>query len=256
MSRETHEQVVVRGIIEAGHNFLNQPGRHNAFLGISLDKPISERHLSMYVEWVLSHARHCPIIIDDIEARHNYVVFKKITEDKARILALERGDNLAITISGIVAEAVYPFRQLEYVQQHPEDHRGHAISVKRASEGLVEASFLEPLIRTYHEDEQFRQAVQGQIDHSIGKRLDAWKVQVTAEDYSRGRERLARFVLEETAVTLGIVERQYEVELYVGSPIQVVVDLYNPAVNKYPKLKEELNIRGDYGHISLGIQRT
>lgn len=256
MSREKDEQIVVLGVIGAGHDFISQPGRHNAFLGISLDKPASERHLSMYVGWVLDHARHSPIVIDDIEARHNYMVFNNTTEDQARMQALIKGEAMATTLSGIVAKAVYPFRQPTYIREHIEDHRGHAISIKRSSEGLVEARFLDPLTRAYDEDEEFRQAVDAQVDRSIGTRVDIWKARVSAEEYSKGRESLAQFVLEETAVTLHLVERQYVVELYAGSPIQVVVDLYSPVASKYPKLREELDIKGNYGHVSLGIQRT
>lgn len=53
MSNERQEQVEVRGVVGNGRNFLDQPGQHNAFLGFSLDKTISDRHLGMYIQWII-----------------------------------------------------------------------------------------------------------------------------------------------------------------------------------------------------------
>lgn len=256
MSGERQEEVVVRGVIGTGREFLDQRSIHNAFLGISLDKPISDRHLSLYIQWALVHARHCPVLIDDIEVRYNYMVFKEMNEEDARRLALSRGDKLAVRISGIVASATYTYRRVAYIQQNPEDHRGHAVWLRRASEGYVEDRLLEPLTKGYEEDEMFRHDVDAQVERGLGNRFVVWGSQVSEDIYKLGRERLARFVLEETVVTIGLVQRGYSVELYAGPTIQVVVDLYDPRANKYPKLREELNTKGNYGHVSLGIQRT
>ncbi len=249
------EGVVVRGAIGLGKELLDQPRSLNAFFGISLDKPISNRHLRKYVQWILDHCRHCPVLIDDIEFRHNWIVFDRMDEKPATDLALSRGLGLAARVAGIVAEATYPYKE----ETDPEDHRRHGIWVNRSSELFrndVVSNILESLAQAYKEDEEFRQGVDAQVEKSMGNRIALWRAGVSEEEYKLGRAQLAKFVLEETAVTVDYVERGYTIELYTGAPIQVVVDLYNPQTNKYPKLREALNVQGQYGHISLGIEQT
>lgn len=257
MSRERlspYEEVVVRGVIGLGKELLDQSRSHNASLGISLDRSISDKHLAMYIQWALDHCRHCPVLIDDWEFRHNYIVFNGMEEEQATDLALHKGVELATRVEGIVAAAKYPYREID-----PSDHRGHGVWVNRSSSifrnGLV-ANILDTLVETYKRDDEFRLDVDTQVERSVNKRLTSWSKQVTESVYQIGRVQLARFVLEETAITINYVERDYAVELYAGTPIQVVVNLYDPQTNKYPKLREALNLRGQYGHISLGIERT
>lgn len=250
------EQVVVRGTIGSGKKLLEQPGSCNAFFGISLNKSISDRHLTMYVQWLVDHCRHCPVLIDDIEFRHNYIVFDGMDEAQATNTALHRGLQLATRIAGIVASATYPYKGDRRVD--PDDHRGHGIWVNRSSDEFF--GFLKVrlgfLTEAYTKDNTFRDDVDAQVERSMKKRLAPWREQAGEVVYQIGRAQLAKFVLEETAVTIDQVERGYAIELYAGDPIQVMVDLYDPQTNKYPKLREALNVQGQYGHISLGIEWT
>lgn len=204
----------------------------------------------------IDNARHCPVLIDDIETRHNYMVFRGMDEEQARDLAMSRGAELAVRISGVVAAVTYPYSTAAYKHDHPDDHKGHAVRVRRSSEGYVNNEVLEPLTKEYEVNEIFRQDVDAQVERGLRNKLVVWSSHVSEPEYKLGQERLARFVLEETAVTIGLVRMQYEVELYAGPPIQIVVDLFDPTANKYPRLRERINTTQSYGHVNLGIRRT
>lgn len=254
------EIVVVRGVIGAGRDYLDQPRSYNAFFGFSLDKTISRKHLAMYLEWALEHSRHCPVIVDDMEFRHNYTVFNGLSEKAATSRASLRGLELAEQIAGAIATVTYRYEETFYRKANPDDHRAHAMNVSRSSTYYFNPiavhyldHFLQPLIQEYEKNTAFKEDVDAQVDRSVGKRLTPWRTRVSQETYLAGREKLARFVLEETAVTMAMVERGYNVEFYAGQPIQVVVDTYN--TDNYPELRRALNLRAQYGHISLGIER-
>lgn len=256
-SSKKQEEVMVRGITGVGRKLLDEPRTRDAFLGISLDKSISDRHLAMYIRWVLNHCRHCPVLIDDIEFRHNYMVFNNMDEEQATNLALRRGSELGARIAAIVARETYPYKEVSYIKSNPEDHRSHAIGVGRSSEdfgwGLISKT-LETLTRGYEEDDEFRRDVDLQVEKGMGKKLSLWKTRVTDDEYKAGRTKLSGFVLEEAAATILQVQKGYAVELYAGQPILAIANLYDFQNNKYPELREALNLQDEYGHISLGIE--
>lgn len=239
------EEVVVRGVIGAGQEFLDRPHSRGALFGISLDKSISDRHLAIYFQWLLSRCHLCTVLVDDIEFRHNYVVFDRMNEQEATDRVLRRGTALVARIKGNIASTVYL-----YGESNPDDGIDRFL-VRRSSEyiGMGQVpNVLELLTQAYKAGEEFAYAVDTQVDRSVGNRLERWRAGVNEAEYQFGRKGLAKFVLEETAITVDCVERGYGIELYRGTPIQVVVDLYGQQANKYPKLKKALNLRGQYGH--------
>ncbi len=256
--QETRERVVVREVLGIGKQFLEEPGQHNAFLGLSLDRSMKDRHLELLVEWIIRNARHCPILIDDIEFRHNLMVFGSMNEEKATEEVLHRGMEMASKISGIVARKQYPYSRVSWIQSHYDDHKAHGVWVRRSSEEFDPRinGTVRILREAYENDTEFRVDVDTQVERSMETRLTSWKVEVGEEWCSVGKKQLANFVLEEAAVTIDFVRRDYPVELYPGNArILIVTNLYDPSTNKYPELRKLLNIHGEYGHISLGIEQ-
>lgn len=255
---ERKEAIVVRGVIGAGNRFLEEPRMHSSFLGFSLTRSISDRHLELLVEWANKQSKVCPVLIDDMEYRHNFIVFAGKSERAAEEFALGKGLELAARISGIVERVAYLDGEPIELKVHSESYVRHRMGVHQSSQywNLHTAGILGPLNRAYEENADFRQRVDDQVEKSLGKRLEGWKISVCEEKYLADRRRLANFVLEETAVTINYVERGYTVELYMGSPIQVVVDLYDKNCLDLSKLRETLQLKREYGHINLGIERS
>lgn len=256
MTRNEQERVEALETIGIGDGFVKQPRSRSAFLGISLDRPITDYHLGLYIRWASAHTKDLLVVIDDIEFRHNYVVFDKMDEESAKERSIRRGESLSARISNIIELSVNPYQTTTRIKNNPGDEQEAAIGLRKTSENLLEDRLLAPLTIAYEEDRIFRQTVNEQVTRGLGKKLVNWSFKTSLSDFKLGRERLAKFVLEETAVTIGIIQRGYPVELYAGSPIQVVLDLYDPETNKFPELREALNIKEEYGHVSLGIKEA
>lgn len=252
------EETVVKEVLGIGQKLLDEPGQHNAFWGISLTTTISDRDIALYSNWIMKYCRHCPILIDDFEFRHNYEVLDYHNDpekhEKALKKVLGNGLNLAGRITAVVAGLQYPHKAIT----DRTDHRGHGIWVKRSSEEPVlqkSDGVLEKFKNAYKEDDIFRQDVDQQVIRGMGKRIDLWRPSVSHVDYEAGLKSLADFVLEEAAITIDYVERGYSVELHHGRPIEVVVNLYDRGTNKYPQLREMLALKAEYGHIDFGVQK-
>lgn len=237
------ERLIVKDVEGVGQDLLDQPGRLNTFLGISLGKErfFSKRHIGMYLDWVLEHCSDFLLLIDDYEERHNYTVFKELAEYTATTLAIQRGQELARAFGKIIS-------------RYNPDARNR-IHLVRAAELFQDPKCLElvtQLLAVYQEDPQFGRDVDTQVYTNIGSKLTEWKRIISGEVYNQRFPKVAKYLLEEIGVTVFIRETLgYPVEIYPGPPMRVVSNLYQ---GSYPDLSKRLGLAANYGYIHLDVE--
>ena len=251
----TRKEVSVIRDTGAGSRPIEYPGEYNGFLGISLGSRISNEDLRIYISWALKYFKNVLVLIDDWEHRINYRVLDGLSEEEATAKALRQGQ-----------EWVRRFEKIRNGIHNPSDRE--KISVKCSSEYFQSGAceeILKQLTQAFEGEEgpKFRQDIMDQVWASIGDRIHTWKQRASPREYQDGLRILPTYLLKETAITIWLVEHGYPIEMYQGDYIRAVAELYEDKDDfdkgghlfpRYHWLKENLNLRADYGHINFMVK--
>lgn len=252
INAELEKKIIIREAEGVGKMLLQELGQHNAFLGTSLDKTFfSKPHVQMYFAWALEHCQNFLLLIDDFEERHNYHVFKGLSEKDATARAVARGKEVERSFTKVL--------ELNFTKEEQSRTR-----IIRAEELMKEPSCQEIIALLQNEciaNPVFREDVVKQVRKNIGGRIDHWRTEnaITDEAYANALPTVAAYLMEEIGLSIYLREQmRYPTEVYPAPSMDILRDLYQyeSTGNRYQTLTNRLGLKGQYGYVHLTIEKN
>jgi tRNA-dependent cyclodipeptide synthase len=199
------------------------------YIGISLDNPVFyEKSLLAILSWAVSRFDQCLIILGDSLRRYNEYIFNGLKESEAQKASYQVGDNYILQTKEIFSR----FREPK-------------VTLIRWQDCLQMEEFrksIEILDRLYAGNNRFKASVQKDAFAFIKRqKRKNEKLAVTME---QAIEISSQYLLEEIAVFSALSERGWNVELYPGPELGVLVDVAKGNYADIPMgLKERINVQ-------------
>lgn len=228
-------KVKVRDIqpeIYSGEN--NLPRK--CFLGISLSNPFFQgKHLPKVLKWIDNNFDECNIIIADHLHRFNEYIFNNKTDEDASKECVEMGkqihENLKELIKQIQGTKFKIYHWLDYFKT--QEFKEH----------------LEKIILYFKSNPDFKNSVVNSSNQFIDKQLKrGYRIHVTREEAIK---KSSEYILEEMAVFDILIQKDYLVQVYPGSQLNVLKEIAN---NKFPDFNTNLK-NGIYIDLSIKKQK-
>ncbi len=198
------------------------------YLGISIDNPIFYgQSLEAMLLWASGKFDRCLVIIGDYLRRYNEHIFSGLTGEAAETAAFLAGDSFLQQTSRIFQKFTEPHFRL--------------IRWKECLESNEYKSSKAILDKLFASDESFRSSVQKDALSFIKRQKKRNQPLKAATDESI--EISSRYLLEEIAVFSSLSEQGWNVELYPGPELRVLIEIANGNYANVPEgLKKRINV--------------
>ena len=195
------------------------------YMGISLDNPgFQGKNLQALLLWALGNFDKCLVVVGDHLCRFNEQIYNTFSRDEAAEAALRRGDLFMDKTSRFFQQI--PAKRL-VVKRWQQCLRGDEYKQAR---GFVDELFAS--------DDSFRASVERDAFSFLRRQARrSEKPIVTTEE---AIELCCRYLLEEITVFSALAEQGWEIELYPGPELGVLVDI---AKGRYLRIPQGLTRR-------------
>lgn len=208
------------------------------YIGISLENPVFEGDL-LYalLLWIANRFEQCLVIVGDHLCRFNEFILNGLGEDEAVSVANELGDSFILKTKGL-------FQQLPDGKIRLTRWKSHL----ETNEYKTSRTMLDHLFAS---DSGFRASVEKDAFAFVKRQMRRSRtLAVPTEEAIRLS---CEYLLEEIAVFSALSEQGWQVELYPGPELRVLVDVAKGKYLRVPKgLKErisvELKVCGNNSH--------
>jgi len=198
------------------------------YMGISLDNPgFQGKSLQALLLWAVGNFERCLVVVGDHLCRFNEQIFNTLNYDEAIEAARRRGDS-------------FMNRTREFFEQIP----AKRLVVTRWQPCLMNNEYEEAKVvidELFASDETFRASVERDAFSFVERQTRRnQKPIVTTEE---AIELSCRYILEEITVFAALSEQGWEVELYPGPELGVLVDIAKGRYVRVPKgLTKRINV--------------
>jgi tRNA-dependent cyclodipeptide synthase len=199
------------------------------YIGISLDNPVFyDKSLLAILSWAAAGFEQCLVVLGDYLRRYNEYIFKGLQDSDAQKASYQAGDIY-------ISETKKIFNQFS----EPKIILTRWQNCLQTEEFKKSSQILDDL---YITDSSFRASVQKDALAFIKRqKRKKEKLAVTAE---QAIETSSRYLLEEIAVFSALSEQGWNVELYPGPELAVLVDIAKGNFSDIPAgLKKRINVQ-------------
>ncbi|HIJ70195.1 MAG TPA: tRNA-dependent cyclodipeptide synthase [Planctomycetes bacterium] len=195
------------------------------YMGISLDNPgFQGKNLQALLLWALGNFDKCLVVVGDHLCRFNEQIYNTFSRDEATEAALRRGD-------------LFMDKASRFFQQIP----AKRLVVKRwqrclrSGEYKRARGFIDDLFAS---DDSFRASVERDAFSFLKRQARRSEKPIVSTE--EAIELSCRYILEEITVFAALAEQGWEIELYPGPELGVLVDI---AKGRYLRIPQGLTRR-------------
>jgi len=195
------------------------------FVGISLGNTVFEGDsLCAILHWIVKRFDQTLIVAGDYLCRYNELILNGPDEDKAAKAASGLGDSFILKTEQL-------FEQFPKDKIHFTRWKSHLVTDEyRKSKAILDNLFLS--------NSGFRSAVEKDASGFVKRLMKRNKTLAVSQEEALGLS--CKYLLEEIGVFSALSEQGWQVELYPGSELQVLVDI---ARGKYLNVPQGLTAR-------------
>jgi tRNA-dependent cyclodipeptide synthase len=200
----------------------------HCYMGISLDNPsFYGRSLQALLLWATNNCEQCLVIVGDFLRRYNEHIFSGTAGEAAENASLQSGEN-------------YIAQTREIFSRFPEP----AVKIIRWKDCLEKEEYKKAkkiIDNLYDSDEAFRSSLQKDAFSFINRqKRNKQNPKVSIEN---AIDISSKYLLEEVAVFSALSELGWNVEIYPGPELHVLVDIAGGSFRDVPAgLKKRINI--------------
>jgi len=198
------------------------------YIGISLDNPVFQgKSLYALLLWGVENFEQCLVVVGDYLWRFNEHILNGTRGDEAIEVASNLGDSFIRSASDF-------FKQLPDGKVHLTRWRPHLETLEYKNAKAV-------LDNLFASDSEFRASVERDAFSFVRRQKKRSRpLAVKTEDAIKHS---CEYLLEEIAVFSALSEQGWQVELYPGPELRVLVDIAQGKYSNAPKaLKERVNV--------------
>jgi len=205
-------------------------GRSKCYTGISISNPFfREEYAQVLFQWILRNFSHCYIFIDDFFHQYNERAFTGKESDECVKIAQAQGKQIEDHIQKIIDatfDEAYRFKII----------RSSELSLDNTFKKY--SAFFKVL---FDENAQFKTGIETSAFDYVNRQLKRANTFAVSKDEALWLS--CRYLIEEIAIFTTICEKGYDVEVYPGPELPILIDIANGLFQDMPpSLLNRINI--------------